>query len=382
MSVPPLRMSDAQRLASLRELFGQGRLAETRLACERWLAEETAPAEVGGLLAQVFMGEGAWTQAASWFARTIAGGGEAAIVGRLGLALALRELGDAAGAEASLRALLAEAPEHFVARLRLGELLEARGERREALTSYFGALSRAQQQGRWRDDATTAPSIRPLVRHAMDAVDAGRRELFLGLLEPLRLRHGRDALTRIEQGLLIYLGELPAHYADPRQQPVFFYVPGLPAHPYPERRLFPWLEEWEAATDAIREEMRATRAQAGAYAPFLGAEAEALPPGLLAGSRGRPAWDAYFFYRHGQRYQEHARQCPATIAALERTPLVRIREHAPEICFSVLEPGTHILPHRGVTNTRLTAHLPLEVPEDCALVVGGIGDFNRAAAQP
>jgi aspartate beta-hydroxylase len=39
--------------------------------------------------------------------------------------------------------------------------------------------------------------------------------------------------------------------------------------------------------------------------------------------------------------------------------------------FSVLTPGTHILPHRGVTNTRIVCHLPLVVPGDCALVVGG-----------
>ena len=34
-------------------------------------------------------------------------------------------------------------------------------------------------------------------------------------------------------------------------------------------------------------------------------------------------------------------------------------------------PGTHLLPHRGVTNTRLVGHLPLLVPDDCALRVGG-----------
>jgi aspartate beta-hydroxylase len=39
--------------------------------------------------------------------------------------------------------------------------------------------------------------------------------------------------------------------------------------------------------------------------------------------------------------------------------------------FSVLTPGTHILPHRGVTNSRLVVHLPLIVPDDCAIVVGG-----------
>jgi aspartate beta-hydroxylase len=52
-------------------------------------------------------------------------------------------------------------------------------------------------------------------------------------------------------------------------------------------------------------------------------------------------------------------------------PLVRVRDHAPETLYSVLRPGTHILPHRGVTNTRLVTHLPLIVPPDCALRVGG-----------
>ena len=62
--------------------------------------------------------------------------------------------------------------------------------------------------------------------------------------------------------------------------------------------------------------------------------------------------------------------CPRTAAVLETLPLVRIREHAPETLFSVLRPGTHILPHRGVTNTRLVTHLPLIVPPDCALARG------------
>ena len=37
----------------------------------------------------------------------------------------------------------------------------------------------------------------------------------------------------------------------------------------------------------------------------------------------------------------------------------------------MLSPGPHILPHTGVTNTRLVTHLPLIVPPDCAIRVGG-----------
>jgi aspartate beta-hydroxylase len=52
-------------------------------------------------------------------------------------------------------------------------------------------------------------------------------------------------------------------------------------------------------------------------------------------------------------------------------PLSRVREHGPEVLFSVFTAGTHLLPHRGVTNTRIVAHLPLIVPKDCALNVAG-----------
>jgi aspartate beta-hydroxylase len=44
---------------------------------------------------------------------------------------------------------------------------------------------------------------------------------------------------------------------------------------------------------------------------------------------------------------------------------------APTVFFSILDPKTKIPPHTGVTNTRITAHLPLIVPPDCGFRVGG-----------
>ena len=92
---------------------------------------------------------------------------------------------------------------------------------------------------------------------------------------------------------------------------------------------------------------------------------------ICAARPGEPAWNGYYFYRHGARRDENCARCPATSAALDRLPLPQVREHAPEVLFSVFTAGTHLLPHRGVTNTRVVGHLPLLVPEDCALNVGG-----------
>ena len=42
----------------------------------------------------------------------------------------------------------------------------------------------------------------------------------------------------------------------------------------------------------------------------------------------------------------------------------------PSILFSLLRPGAHIRPHHGFTNARYICHLPLIVPDDCAMRVG------------
>ena len=38
--------------------------------------------------------------------------------------------------------------------------------------------------------------------------------------------------------------------------------------------------------------------------------------------------------------------------------------------FSRLKPGAHIPPHFGCANNRITVHLPLIVPDNCAIRVG------------
>lgn len=295
---------------------------------------------------------------------------EAAVLHQLGAARMVA--GDHAGAVDNLRHALALAPRMFVARLRLGVALEHLGQPHDALVAYFAAINTAQAQGRWMSDATTAVGIREAVQHAMRSVDAGRHALFDGMLEPLRERYGRSELRRVEQCLAIYLHEQPANLPDPRQQPKFLYFPGIPSQPYYPRERFPEFEALEAGAAAIRGELRAVLEQSRELESFLQTDTQEQLGTMLRGSGAQQAaWDAYFFYRHGDRYDAHCEACPQTTALIERMPLSRIREHGPETLFSVLRPGTHILPHRGVTNTRLVTHLPLIVPKDCALNVGG-----------
>jgi aspartate beta-hydroxylase len=234
----------------------------------------------------------------------------------------------------------------------------------------------AQKRNAWLSEETTEPALRPLVMHAMRVIDSGRRALFASLLAPLREMHGDVALRRVARCLATWLGELRPAYADPAQRPTFLYMPDLPSTRFFDRDLFPWYGAIEAQTASIRAEMQAMIAAGGdGFEPFFGHfdEKNARIEDHLRNDHGEaPVWDAFFFYRHGTRYDANAARCPITAAALDETPLCRIREHAPEACYSVLTPGSHILPHRGVTNTRVVTHLPLVVPEgDLALNVSG-----------
>jgi aspartate beta-hydroxylase len=261
------------------------------------------------------------------------------------------------------------APAEHAARLYLATALDRAGERYRATLQFARALNDAQARGRWLNPDTTPPALRPMVEHAVNAVRTGSRAAYWRVLEPLVRRFGRDALQRVEQCMRIYLREEPPPLTDPRQQPSFLFFPGLGASAYIDRSRFDWIDALEADTDAIRTELlRLLPDSAGRERVF---DSEALEQAHLRGLDVPPSWNGYYFYRHGMRREDNCAACPATTRALDRLPLVHVREHGPEVLYSVFTPGTHLLPHRGVTNTRLVGHLPLIVPENCALNVGG-----------
>lgn len=274
-------------------------------------------------------------------------------------------------AEQAFRELIGDDPGFFTGRLYRGMALERLGDPRAAATEYFRAVSNAQSQGYWTSPATTPPGIRPLVEHAMVAARVGRRQRIDELMAPIVDRFGREALQRVERCLASHLGEAPLAPPDRRQKAQFLYFPDLPSEPVLALDLFPWREELEAASAEIRSELLAVLGDRPQLEPFLGRPPPGMKSSYLDGSRetATPQWDAYFFYRHGRGFDTNIARCPQTVAALDRTSIVRIRQHSPEALFSVLGPGSHILPHTGVTNTRVVTHLPLIVPDDCRLRV-------------
>jgi aspartate beta-hydroxylase len=278
-------------------------------------------------------------------------------------------LGDSQNGIPAHRQAVKLRPDFHIARLFLASALERAGDAHTALLQFARALGAAQAQGHWMDAASTPAPLRPMIEHAANVVRQGRRQALARLLEPLVRTYGRDEMTRVEQCARIYLREATAEYPDARQKPTFLYFPGLGASPYVDCSRFDWIAGLEAQADRIREELMALLPDG------LGGErvftTEDLERQHLRGLDAPPSWTGCYSYRHGVRRDDNCRSCPATAQALDRLPLVHVREHGPEVLYSVFTPGTHLLPHRGVTNTRLVGHLALLIPEDCALSVGG-----------
>jgi len=283
------------------------------------------------------------------------------------LALAHKRLLALDGAEQALAAICRDLPFAFTSMLLHARFADARGDLHACVVGYLCAIRTAQLHGFWFGEESTAPWLRDLVLAAMNVCDRGRVDLFHQWLEPRVARYGKAELARVSRCLAMWLGTEPRVLADPRQQPSFLYFPDLPVSPVFPRDVLPFADWFEAQTEAIAAEARAVLDAPQAIQPFH----YDVPPDRR-GELTRGDWDAFFFYADGERFEANHAACPATSAVLAKLPLDHVPDHGPEVCFSIMRPGAHILPHRGVTNTRAVLHLGLEIPEGCALNLVGV----------
>lgn len=354
--------SQAQRL--LRE----GRLEEALRLYEQILQTSPTDAEALNVVALAALRRGESNRAVSLL-ETAVNAHPLDFHSRYHLARAYDEAGKVDQAAEDYRISLQARPESYVGRLYLAYALERLGSRESALREYVTALGAAQREGRWLDPSSTPSNLRPLVERAVVLIRDTKRAIANGIFTELRSKYGAAEIGRVERALRVYLREETAESRDPRQRPSFFYFPDLPPSPYPDRKLFPWIEALERETGAIQEELScALISSSGQERVFLN---DALESANLRGTDVKPSWNGHYFYRHGERRDDNCRSCPRTAQAIDHLPLCRVGQHGPEALYSVFTPGTHLLPHRGVTNTRLVGHLPLIIPEDCALAVGG-----------
>jgi aspartate beta-hydroxylase len=283
----------------------------------------------------------------------------------LSLAAALRLLGRHDEELATLQRALILDPTHLVVLLQKGALLELMNKPRSAAAVYTYALQTLAPGTR------LPPAIEGHVRLAEQRVREDAQVLSRQIEQQLaNLPAAPDEGTpavRFERSLERVLGRRRVY----TPQPTFFLFPYLRNYEFFPRATFPWLAQLEAATETIRQELLGVLAadQQGVE-PYIAYD-DGLPLNQWRELNHSRRWSAYFLWNQGRRESAHLARCPGTAALLEGLPQVDVPGRGPTAFFSILEPHTHIPAHTGVTNTRLTVHLPLIVPPDCRFRVGG-----------
>lgn len=280
------------------------------------------------------------------------------------LASAHRAAGDAGGELAALDAALAIDQRDFMAWIRKAEVHEREAQPPEALKAWSAAVQLTAAL-----NPLPAPLV-PLVEHGRAFIAAATSAIGAAVDTALApLLAAADATSARRAAALV------AHVL--RGRPIYqnqcagLYYPFLPADEFFDDGHFPWLADFAAHTDAIREELVALLADPGdALRPYV-RMGEGAPDSVWSALDNRLDWGACFLWEYGAPNQPVLDRCPVTAAALAAIPGSNIPGRSPSAFFSLLRPRTRIPPHTGVTNSRAIVHLPLIVPPSCGFRVGG-----------
>jgi len=83
---------------------------------------------------------------------------------------------------------------------------------------------------------------------------------------------------------------------------------------------------------------------------------------------GKGDWKIFSLTRGKYRYKQNCGLCPETTKIIDSLPICW--DGGGNIFFSVIQPGTHLNPHCGHTNTRIRYHLGIETSGSGKIRVG------------
>jgi hypothetical protein len=321
------------------------------------MSSSTMPA--GKLLEQAdaAMARGEIREAATLLEMAAKSGPDAAVLFRL--ATVRRALGDFPGATSAAENALQLNPQDFLAALLLGSLRELTGAIHAAERAYRVACANAPP------GSSLQPSIRTKLGEAQQVVD-----MMAGWKQRLLDWQPEGPLTKLSQQELDRAQQFRANIledfeAGPVAPPLFLY-PGIEPKGFFDPADFGGAAEIAAETDGIREEFLSLAEHMSAdFASRLGGLHSAEEPDR----QGK--WSMIPLMRNGAVVEAFASRCPLTMKLASGVEMPKIGLISPSLYFSVLEPNSRIAPHKGITTTRLIAHWPLIVPDDCAFKVAG-----------
>lgn len=134
----------------------------------------------------------------------------------------------------------------------------------------------------------------------------------------------------------------------------------VPVTPYIDSSLFPWAATLESNWRDIRAELDALSVNGAEILPL----ARVSPDHHRVAKDGK--WKSFVLEAYGYHVPRNRALCPRTSELLDQVPGLVLA------MFSIMDPGTYVPLHKGVSKALLNGHLALDVPDgDCRIEVGG-----------
>lgn len=166
-----------------------------------------------------------------------------------------------------------------------------------------------------------------------------------------------------------YFGYRKQDFRHPLQRPDYLYYPALPPQAWYQAGAVPQWQGMVGRVAAVAQELRGFLHDSAAFRPYVGTEAR--NDALWKDLSGRTAWSSMHLLKRGER-SPCLDLLPQTRALIDAAPLAQCLPHAPECFVSRLEPQAVLPAHYGLSNIKLTVHLPVELPPAaCSITVAG-----------
>ena len=197
-------------------------------------------------------------------------------------------------------------------------------------------------------------------QHRVNAASLARKKLYDDTVSMCA------SLPKAHAALAHFVGLKRLAFETPLQQPNFFYYPGLSAKPFYK------VEEIEGLPGLIEQISRhlPKRKDTDSFAATSYVDHIGTVPNSKEWQALRQTWQAQHFIVGGKR-NEGFEQLPLSFQqAFEHALIPECPPFAPEVFVSVLEPGAYIPPHYGISNVKLTVHVPIVVTDKAWLKAG------------
>lgn len=196
--------------------------------------------------------------------------------------------------------------------------------------------------------------------HSRNAASLARKALYD------RVHAVAACSARIDKALRYYFGLEPKQYEQPLQQPSFFYIPALPAKPFYAIEEIPGLAELVHKLRGFQDDLLVL-AQSS-YQQYV--DTSGPVPNTTDWQQVKQKWLSTHLVRGDNKTAFTDYKLQLCQQVLEHPLVAHCPPHAAEAFVSSLLPGAEIPAHYGISNVKLTVHLPLRINTAACLQAG------------